>query len=638
MYSRRVLRVIFNKISFAGFFSGLAPVLAAVLILTPSANGQSSLATYLSPTALIAARDGRTLFVACGTANQILSLDTASRKILSVLAMPNPPTGLALSPDGTQLFVTCAATESEVCVVDLARNKIARVIKVGHSAMGPVISPDGKTLYVCDRFNDAVGVVNLARKKEVLRIAVPREPVAAAITLDGRFLLVANQIHAGRADVDYVAATLSVIDLAQNKVVKELLMPNGSGSLKGIRVSPDGKFAAVTHLIGHFNRVTARIDRGWMHVNAVTLIDLGRLEIRNTALLDDPDAGAGNPWGVDWSADGSKLVVAHAGIHEVSVSDFPMLLEQLPEQPAVCAATANGYADMKDLAMQANYLPFLQGSRQRVSLPPGDLGPRDLVVAGHTAYTANYFSDTLSAIDLDASPLKAESISLGSPAKMDVVRQGEFYFHDAAICYQGWQSCSSCHPGGARVDGLNWDLLNDGLENPKNTKNLLLAHKTPPAMFLGVRANAETAVRAGIIHILFTNQPESVAVAIDEYLKSLTPVPSPHLVHGRLSPAAERGKKIFDGVAGCADCHVPGLFTDLHPHDVGTQRSFDKPTDKFYTPTLIEIWRTAPYLHDGSAVTIRDVLTTRNLSGKHGDAKDLSPAEIDDLCEYVMSL
>jgi len=71
---------------------------------------------------------------------------------------------------------------------------------------------------------------------------------------------------------------------------------------------------------------------------------------------------------------------------------------------------------------------------------------------------------------------------------------------------------------------------------------------------------------------------------------------------------------------------------------VGTQRSFDKPTDKFYTPTLIEIWRTAPYLHDGSAVTIRDVLTTRNLSGKHGDAKDLSPAEIDDLCEYVMSL
>ena len=43
---------------------------------------------------------------------------------------------------------------------------------------------------------------------------------------------------------------------------------------------------------------------------------------------------------------------------------------------------------------------------------------------------------------------------------------------------------------------LNWDLLNDGVGNPKNTRSLLLAHKTPPAMFLGVRANAEAAVRA----------------------------------------------------------------------------------------------------------------------------------------------
>ena len=46
------------------------------------------------------------------------------------------------------------------------------------------------------------------------------------------------------------------------------------------------------------------------------------------------------------------------------------------------------------------------------------------------------------------------------------------------------------------VDGLNWDLLNDGIGNPKSTKTLLYSHATPPAMISGIRADAETAVRA----------------------------------------------------------------------------------------------------------------------------------------------
>jgi cytochrome c peroxidase len=156
-------------------------------------------------------------------------------------------------------------------------------------------------------------------------------------------------------------------------------------------------------------------------------------------------------------------------------------------------------------------------------------------------------------------------------------------------------------------------------------------------MFLGVRTNAETAVRAGIKSILYANQPEPVAASIDEYLKSLKPVPSPYLVQGKLSKAAKRGENLFIKT-GCADCHVPGLYTDLHPHDVGTHAAYDRPTDKFYTPTLIEVWRTAPYLHDGSAATMRDVITTCNLHDAHGETSKLSQQEIDDLCEYVLSL
>jgi YVTN family beta-propeller protein len=596
--------------------------------------------TYLSPTALAATSDGHTLLVACATANRVLRFDAASKTLTASFATPLPPSGLALSPDGRQLFVTCAAPESKVCIVDLATFKITATIPVGHTAIAPVPSPDGKTLYVCNQFNNDVSVIDLAAGREVRRIAVLRDPVAADITKDGRYLLVANQLPAGRADLDYDAAAVSVIDLAAGKVSKTIPLINGSGSLKDIRVSPDGRYAAVTHLVGWPKQPTTSVNFGRMHGNAVTLIHLGRQSVDYIFQLDARNRGAGNPWGLAWSPDGSKLVVASAGTHEIHVFDFPALLDELARRPQDLDPLVQGrFSDNPGVGGDAGgYIPFLPGAGQRIQLPSGDLGSRAVIVVGNTIYTANYFSDTLSAIDLTSASHHAGSIPLGPKPAMDPVRLGEFYFHDAALCREGWQSCSSCHPGDARVDGMNWDLLNDGIGNPKNTRNLLLAHKTPPVMSLGVRTNAEAAVRAGIIHILFTNQPESVAVAIDDYLKSLTPVPSPYLVHGRLSPAAKRGKKIFDGPAGCMDCHQPGLFTDLHAHDVGTRRSFDQPTDKFYTPTLIEVWRTAPYLHDGSAVTIRDVLTTRNPNGEHGNATGLSESQLADLCEYVLSL
>ena len=111
--------------------------------------------------------------------------------------------------------------------------------------------------------------------------------------------------------------------------------------------------------------------------------------------------------------------------------------------------------------------------------------------------------------------------------------------------FQGWQSCASCHDDDGRVDGLNWDLLNDGIGNPKDTKSLVLSHRTPPAMSLGVRATAEIAVRSGMQNSLGSTLPEQVAAAMDAWLKSLKPAPSPHLVNGRLSESARRGEKVF---------------------------------------------------------------------------------------------
>jgi cytochrome c peroxidase len=180
--------------------------------------------------------------------------------------------------------------------------------------------------------------------------------------------------------------------------------------------------------------------------------------------------------------------------------------------------------------------------------------------------------------------------------------------------------------------------MNDGAGNSKNTKSMLLAHQTPPAMSEGVRMSAEEAVRSGFRHVLFVDRPEEESAAIDVYLKSLRPVPSPRLVDGRLSLAAERGRALFEGRrAGCSRCHPAPLYTDLKSHNVGSRSPIDR-TGRFDTPTLVEVWRTAPYLHDGRYTTIKEVLT----EGKHGLRREtehpLSEREIDDLVEFVLSL
>ena len=118
---------------------------------------------------------------------------------------------------------------------------------------------------------------------------VAREPISAAITVDGGTLLVAHHLPDGSASEDIVAGTVSVVDLDAWCLKKTLRLPNGSTTLREIRVSPDGRYAAVTHVLARFQLPTTQLDRGWMNTNGLTLIDLRTMEIINTVLLDEID-------------------------------------------------------------------------------------------------------------------------------------------------------------------------------------------------------------------------------------------------------------------------------------------------------------------------------------------------------------
>lgn len=580
----------------------------------------------LSPTALVATPDGRTLYVAAATDDCVLEL-AANGEVRRRIALPAAPTGLALSPDGRRLAVTCAAPASIVCIVDSHSGQITAQWPVGHTAMAPVFSPDGGTLIVCNRFNDEVAVLNANDGHVLARIPVVRQPVAAALTPDGRRLFVANHLPATASDLDHVAAVVSVIDPATRTVIATLDLPNGSGLLLGIALSPDGRTAAVTHNLARFQLPTTQVERGWMNCAALTLIEVPTLRISGTVLLDEIDAGAANPWALAWTPNGAQLVVTHAGTHEVSVIDAPALLRKVATTAVDAATTQKLSAD----------LTALLGIRRRV--PLAGQGPRAIAVAGQRAWVAGYFSDSLESLALDEKALRPALVALGPRLPETPERRGERHFNDASLCFQRWQSCATCHSWDARVDGFNWDLLNDGIGNPKNAKSLLLTHRTPPSMSTGIRDSGEAAVRAGFKHIQFAAQTEEVATAVDAYLKSLRPVPGPQLVGGKLSPAARRGRELFnDGLVGCALCHGGRDFTDLHSYDVGTANAREPATTRFDTPTLVELWRTAPYLHDGSAATLRELFGPRNAQDRHGHTSQLTSPQLDDLVAYLLSL
>ena len=496
---------------FAWYLAVFAGMLAAA---------SAAAAGSLGPTAVIASKNGRDLYVANADARQIMVVDAATRKVTQSIPLPAEPTGAVLSPDGARLYVTCAAPKSTVAVIETGSGKVVRSFAAGHTVGGPAIAPDGKRLYVCNRFQNDVSVIDVNAGREIVRVPVIREPVAAVVTPDGKSVFVANHLPLGRATSYDVAAAVTAVDTASNRTLS-IRLPNGSSSVRGIRVSPDGRYVYVVHLLAHYQLPAMQLERGWMNTNAMSIIDAGAKRLLNTVLLDDVELGAANPWGVTTTADGRTICVSHAGTHEVSVIDAAGLLDKLARPRVSPLPQAGEGPGVRAVGADSvpNDLSFLLGVRRRIKLKGN--GPRGLAAVGSTLYVAEYFSDTLGLVDLNPqAPQPVGQIALGPAPAATPQRRGQRLFHDADLCFQHWQSCASCHPD-ARVDGLNWDLMNDGLGNPKNTRSMLLVHEGGPAMWLGVRESAATAVRSGITHILFGVCPEADAKAIEEYLKSL---------------------------------------------------------------------------------------------------------------------
>lgn len=146
------------------------------------------------------------------------------------------------------------------------------------------------------------------------------------------------------------------------------------------------------------------------------------------------------------------------------------------------------------------------------------------------------------------------------------------------------------------------------------------------------------ASRAGFRAILFREPEKGEVESVQAYLRSLRPLPSPYLVGGKLSPLAQKGKALFNSPrTRCASCHAGPLLSDQRRYDVGTRGELDQDS-LFTSPKLFELWRTAPFMHDGRATNLRQVLTVFNKGDKHGVTSKLSKSDVAALEAYLLSL
>lgn len=556
----------------------------------------------------VAVGDAGQVILSCRGDKSLKITDPQGRQVVKTIPLQQTPTGV-IAKEG-KAYVSCFDTRGEIVTVDLKEGKIVNAVPVGAGAEAPAWSKEEDKIFVCNRFAGTVSEVDVKNGKVTREVKVLREPSKVVVSPDGKYLFVANALPAQRADVDYVACCVSVIDLASFQKVKDIRLENGSNALRGATLSPDGKYLFVSHNLGRFTVPTSQLQQGWMNTNAMSVVDVASLEFKGAVLLDEPERGAAGVWGVECTP--GYLIVSHSGTHEISVIDYPELIKKFEAYPD---------------KMALNYdLHFLYGIRERIALKGN--GPRNFIVRDQEVIVPMFFSDDLNRYDLNTKQLSEVALNPGRQETM--AQKGERIFNDAAFCFQNWQSCNGCHPGDARTDGMNWDLMNDGVGNSKNCKSLLLSLETPPCMISGIRANAHVANRAGFKYIQFMELKEEDAACVDAYVASLKPVPSPYLVDGELSEKAKKGRKVFERLK-CDACHSGPYYTDMKMHRIGEDIEFEQGWD---TPTLIEVWRTAPYLFDGRAATMEEVFGVY----KHGVDKKLSKTDLDALVEYVNSL
>jgi YVTN family beta-propeller protein len=595
-------------------------ILAFLLSAAPAFAGSSNSLVDVSP-------DGSRLLVANSDNGTVSVVDTAARKVLHEVPVGDKPEGVTWIGPGPLAAVT-VYRDDQVAFVDTASGRVVERLAVADEPYGIVSTSGGRRAYVTHEYPGTVSEIDLQSRKVLRQMKAGNMVRGIALAPDEKRLYV-TEFRTGR---------LIALDLASGKVVDSWQGRSTDNLARNVVLHPRRPKAYVPHIRSRIEVINGG-GSIFPHLTVYDLVPPNSTPRRTSLGLDTYNGVyvVTNTWEAALSPDGKRLYTIYAGTNDMNVSN---VIDD----------------DYKEIERAGSPVQLGQNPRA-VRVSPDGL----------RIYIYN-------ALDFEVSIHEADSmrvlgkVKVCEPPKSPEWVRGKILFSTAnrPLSARRWVACASCHPDGqsdgrvwhnpeglrktpplfgvAHTHPLHWSADRDEVQDFEYTirgrlmagVGLLRGPIKPKQGFHATELEEDLAGRS----------PDLDALAI--YTNSFEFTLSPHIpAPGKLSAGAERGRTLFfSDAVGCANCHSGPYYTDsclkkpFNLHDVGT--GGDDPSEKmgpkYDTPTLLGVYRSAPYLHHGKAATLRDVLTTCNKGDRHGKTSHLKEGEIEALVAFLQSL
>ncbi len=625
------------------------------LLMLLAACGEDSPGAALVSSSIALDRSDRHLWVVNPDSDSISVIDTSTRALVDEIALGDAPSvdattkrfdpkirprALAILPDDSKVYVA-GQGNGTLFVIDGNSHQIRSTVMVGTEPVAVIASNDA--VYVVNHQSATVSKIDPRSDRLVATLDVGEHPWGAS--LEGDSLYVSQfLLHPGVTVIDTKKfAVKGTVEIPEQPAGDDKIIPNGL---------PRGVYAAVPrpgsgelwlpHLLLAVNTPQPELDFQSTVFPTISLVDPQKLTMSKRLLfapLDIPNAEGSftdvisGPRAIAFTPDGRFALVANAASEDVMIFDGETGNEVGLVRPLPSTMLEGIVVD------RSEKFAYVDG-RNSHDVTVLALHPNDPIAKA--------------TVEVSIDRLKQD------PMPPDL-RLGQRLFYSAnssayPLSRNFWVACSTCHLEGG-TDAVTWKFNQGPRDTPSNaggpinTGFLFRQALRNSLVDYDKTINVE---QGGSFHRdSLTQQPLLDALAA--FVNFAIPFPQNPNVGG---DAAARGKATFDD--RCSSCHSGDYLTDsgagnpmldlageIVLHDVGTcvtSGDFpDKPEPDdivglmhtacdFDTPTLRGIFASAPYFHDGSAATLRDVVDRLSFSS------DLSDADKNDLVAYLKTL
>ncbi len=577
-----------------------------------TATGESVILSVGDDPTRVARLDDRLLVTLRG-ARAIAVLDVRDGALVEVdrVATGAEPLGIAVSPDGSRVYVALQG-QDEVHELD-ADLGLLRTFLVPGRPSWLAVHPSGETLYVASALGGALTWFDLTEDAPVG--ALVSFPALGGAGREGDLFF--TRRLTGDPAVRFDGAELALPGLwvdntsppKRSDEEQAERDPAESYEAIGLGLSPNNPGFILVGLDPFDGAPTGDARLRYAVAEATPIAPDTRQIVRSflSSAAYAPDGAA-----VAGTMEGSRVVVVVPADPRVEVEGLGGFLDG----PIATVTTADG---PRGLVWNADGAWVLDAFALTVAPLPVEAVRASLAEQAEAGGRA------------DAVFLADPGIVVSDPVLDATLQEGRLLFSSAIIPEMATPlsglSCTTCHFE-SRDDGLSWpdyDTIN------RQTKSLAgpVSLSPPFTWTQGVLTVAEETRITSQVRLGGRNGTQAQFDAVAAWVEHTPEID--HGTRGSAGDAVERGRAIFARAdVGCAACHSGPRYSDELPHDMYGLDGVD-------TASLIGVAASPPYLHDGSAPTLRAVLESAR-EGAMGDTSGLSEAEMDDLEAFLRSL